>query len=190
MGIDIWNNATDGYMSLPDTLTIQYSNDGEEWTDIASKTGDELDDVDGSMDGLATAEVVFDFSDTPVNARFIRWKFDNAARKSTGVGEVHVYSNQIKLDVSSVAQLEGIQIGGEALEGFDPATYNYTVEIPYGADVPEITAAAAENGSVYVIPAMGPGRSATILVTAEPGGRPCPGPGGGVHRGRQRPDRG
>ncbi|WP_300295763.1 Ig-like domain-containing protein, partial [uncultured Intestinimonas sp.] len=169
VGIDIWNNATDGAMSLPDTLTIQYSNDGEEWIDIASKTGDELDAVDGSMDGLATAEVVFDFSDTPVNARFIRWKFDNAARKSTGVGEVHVYSNQIKLDVSSVAQLEGIQIGGEALEGFDPATYNYTVEIPYGADVPEITAAAAENGSVYVIPAMGPGRSATILVTAEDG---------------------
>ena len=169
VGICIWNNASDGAMSLPDTLTIQYSDDGETWIDIASKDTDEIDGVDGKMDGLAMEEVVFDFSDTPVTTRFLRWKFDNAALKSTGVGEVHVYSNQMKLDVSTVAALETLQADGVELEGFDPDVYNYTVEIPYGAQVPEITATAVENGSVYIVPAIGPGRSATILVTAEDG---------------------
>ena len=169
VGICIWNNANDNIMSLPDTLTIQYSDDGETWTDISSKSRDEIDGVDGKMDGLALKEVVFDFSDTPVTTRFIRWKFDNAALKSTGVGEVHVYANQLKLDVSSVAALESLQVGGVDLEEFDASTYNYTVEIPYGAEVPEVTAAAAENGSVYIVPAIGPGRATTILVTAEDG---------------------
>ena len=88
VGISIWNNITDDKMSLPDTLTIQYSDNGQDWIDIAAKTRDEIDNVDGNMDGKAMKEVVFDFSDEPVTTKYIRWKFDNAARKSTGVGEV------------------------------------------------------------------------------------------------------
>ena len=52
-------------MSLPDTLTIQYSDNGQDWIDIAAKTRDEIDNVDGNMDGKAMKEVVFDFSDEP-----------------------------------------------------------------------------------------------------------------------------
>ena len=71
-----------------------------------------------------------------MTTKYIRWKFDNAARKSTGVGEVHVYEAVEKIDASSVAELESILLDGVPLEGFDTATTFYSVEIPYGAALP------------------------------------------------------
>ena len=169
VGISIWNNITDDKMSLPDTLTIQYSDNGQDWIDIAAKTRDEIDNVDGNMDGKAMKEVVFDFSDEPVTTKYIRWKFDNAARKSTGVGEVHVYEAVEKIDASSVAELESILLDGVPLEGFDTATTFYSVEIPYGAALPVVTATAKDNGTVFVIPALSAGQSTAVEVTSEDG---------------------
>ena len=67
------------------------------------------------------------------------------------------------------ATLKSITINGEALEGFDPATETYNVELPFGTTtVPTIAAVAtSKKATAVVTPATAIPGATTILVTAE-----------------------
>lgn len=69
------------------------------------------------------------------------------------------------------ATLKSITIDGEALEGFDPATETYNVELPFGTTtVPTVAAVATSKKANAVVTAATaiPGAT-TIVVTAEDG---------------------
>lgn len=70
---------------------------------------------------------------------------------------------------TNVATLKSITIDGEALEGFDPATETYNVELPFGTNtVPTVAAvAASKKATAVVTPATAIPGATTILVTAE-----------------------
>ena len=70
---------------------------------------------------------------------------------------------------TNVATLKSITINGEALEGFDPATETYNVELPFGTTtVPTVAAvAASKKATAVVTPATAIPGATTILVTAE-----------------------
>lgn len=70
---------------------------------------------------------------------------------------------------TNVATLKSITINGEALEGFDPATETYNVELPFGTTtVPTVAAVAtSKKATAVVTPATAIPGATTILVTAE-----------------------
>lgn len=70
---------------------------------------------------------------------------------------------------TNIATLKSITIDGEALEGFDPATETYNVELPFGTTtVPTVAAvAASKKATAVVTPATAIPGATTILVTAE-----------------------
>lgn len=70
VGINLWMNLTDGNMDLADTIIIQYSMDGESWTELGRMTKAEME-----KDYL-TSELVLDFSQSPVEVKYVRcvWK--------------------------------------------------------------------------------------------------------------------
>lgn len=70
---------------------------------------------------------------------------------------------------TNVATLKSITIDGETLEGFDPATETYNVELPFGTTtVPTVAAvAASKKATAVVTPATAIPGATTILVTAE-----------------------
>lgn len=69
------------------------------------------------------------------------------------------------------ATLKSITVDGKALEGFDPATETYNVELPFGTTaVPAVEAVAtSKNANAVVTPAAAIPGATTIVVTAEDG---------------------
>lgn len=72
---------------------------------------------------------------------------------------------------TNIATLSLITIDGEALEGFDPATETYNVELPFGTTtVPTVAAVAtSKKANAVVTPATSIPGATTIAVTAEDG---------------------
>lgn len=72
---------------------------------------------------------------------------------------------------ADVATLKSITVDGKALEGFDPATETYNVELPFGTTaVPAVEAVAtSKNANPVVTPAAAIPGATTIVVTAEDG---------------------
>lgn len=72
---------------------------------------------------------------------------------------------------ADVATLKSITVNGKALEGFDPATETYNVELPFGTTaVPAVEAVAtSKNANPVVTPAAAIPGATTIVVTAEDG---------------------
>lgn len=70
---------------------------------------------------------------------------------------------------TNIATLSSITIDGEALEGFDPATETYNVELPFGTTtVPTVAAVAtSKKATAVVTPATAVPGATTIAVTAE-----------------------
>ena len=67
----------------------------------------------------------------------------------------------------SVAALESLALGGAPIAGFDQSTFDYQATV--GAGALQITAVAAANGSVLVLPPAALPGVATIQVTSEDG---------------------
>lgn len=72
---------------------------------------------------------------------------------------------------SDDATLSDLQVDGTTVSGFDPATLDYTVELPYGTtSVPAVTATPADgNAAVVVTPAASLPGTTSVVVTAEDG---------------------
>ena len=161
VGIDFWTNPSDNKMDTADTITIEYSMDGTDWEAVENQSISTKDEF------VTNAENVIEF--TPVDAKFIRWKFYSEAKLAQGVSEVHVYEEETNLPISSEAFLEDLQLNGETLEGFNKEQYYYIVELAYGEELPTITAQASEYASMFIIPALDENGAVKISVVAEDG---------------------
>lgn len=77
----------------------------------------------------------------------------------------------VELATQDDATLKAIKIGDAELKGFDAATTEYNVELPYGTTTaPEVSATAtSDKANVAITPATSATGTATIVVTAEDG---------------------
>lgn len=87
---------------------------------------------------------------------------------SSAISAIKVVRPDVAADV---ATLKSITVDGKALEGFDPATETYNVELPFGTTaVPVVEAVAtSKNANAVVTPAAAIPGATTIVVTAEDG---------------------
>ncbi|MGN0276014.1 MAG: Ig-like domain-containing protein [Hominisplanchenecus sp.] len=162
LGLDFWNNYSDSWMDVSQYITVSYSMDGENWKDVDNLS------VNGGEALKREAENIFTFD--PVTAKFIRWNLHNDNKKAAGVSEVHVYKLETKLDIGTSAALKSLKVDGAELEGFSPDKDYYTVELGYGADVPQVTAEAEDaNASLFVVPALSNNEAATVQIISEDG---------------------
>ncbi len=98
---------------------------------------------------------------------------DEISIKIAGAGE-SVYPVAIvvkKAATKDDATLKAITVDGTDLEGFDAATTEYNVELPYGTTTaPEVSATAtSDKANVAITQATSATGTATIVVTAEDG---------------------
>lgn len=119
---------------------------------------------------LADASQVFS---VPAGTMSIRiYRKVNYDKTPYGEGSsVYIYNYKITTTPAPKddATLKSITIDGEALEGFDPATETYNVELPFGTTtVPTVAAVAtSKKATAVVTPATAVPGATTILVTAE-----------------------
>ena len=90
---------------------------------------------------------------------------------SSGKSDVYEVAFVAAPIAADVATLKSITVDGKALEGFDPATETYNVELPFGTTaVPVVEAVAtSKNANAVVTPAAAIPGATTIVVTAEDG---------------------
>ncbi len=68
------------------------------------------------------------------------------------------------------ASLSDLTVGGTTVEGFSPLVTNYTVELPFGSQTPDVLATTTNaNANAVVSPAAQLPGATTVLVTAEDG---------------------
>ena len=119
---------------------------------------------------LADASQVFS---VPAGTMSIRiYRKVNYDKTPYGEGSsVYIYNYKITTTPAPKddATLKSITIDGEALEGFDPATETYNVELPFGTTtVPTVAAVAtSKKATAVVTPATAVPGATTIAVTAE-----------------------
>ena len=89
---------------------------------------------------------------------------------TAGNGDQSVYKLVFSTEKSDNSSLNGITIGGVALEGFDPNTYNYSYNLPVGTTVlPEIVAIPGDEFQKIAITTAGLNGKTRITVTAGDG---------------------
>lgn len=89
---------------------------------------------------------------------------------TAGNGDQSVYKLVFSTEKSDNSSLNGITIGGVALEGFDPNTYNYSYNLPVGTTVlPEIVAIPGDEFQKITITTAGLNGKTRITVTAGDG---------------------
>ncbi len=91
----------------------------------------------------------------------------NAGKDMMKITEVEVWGKGISKGKS--ARLSSLKVDGKELEGFDPENYSYSLEVPYGGQVPKVTAQAADHASLFVWQALENNGAAQIKVFSEDG---------------------
>lgn len=80
----------------------------------------------------------------------------------------NTYYVVVEQQQSSVCTLDAIYLDGTPLEGFEPSTQQYDVELPYGTtQLPDVTATASDPAATIQIVVDTTRMHATITVTAE-----------------------
>ena len=89
---------------------------------------------------------------------------------TAGNGDQSVYKLVFSTEKSDNSSLNGITIGGVALEGFDPNIYNYTYNLPVGTtELPAIVAIPGDEFQKIAITTAGLNGKTRITVTAGDG---------------------
>lgn len=154
----------DGGIYIPKDTLIQYW-DGENWRDVENQSA-----RNGFVSGKEQI-ITFD----PVKTKKLRAQFTRGEQDTSGgkkdclvLTEVEIYA--VPPDRGrDTAKLESLTVGGEPMADFDPDQASYTISLPYGAEVPQIEASAADHGTVFVLPAVTNQSAALIRVTSENG---------------------
>lgn len=154
----------DGGIYIPEDTKIQYW-DEDDWKDVENQS-----QRTGFVSGKEQSITFDPVMTNKLRAVFTRGEQDTSAGKKDCLvlTEVEIYVRTME-EASTVAKLESLTVGGEKLEGFDPKKTNYAVTLPHGAEVPEVEAAAADHGTVFIVPALTNRSAALIQVTAEDG---------------------
>jgi len=83
----------------------------------------------------------------------------------------NTYTVEFKMEASTDATLSDLTVDGTTVDEFDPGTYSYDVELPYGTTVvPTVAATPTDaNAEVVITDAAGLPGTTTVEVTAEDG---------------------
>jgi beta-galactosidase len=152
--------TTNANNQLPAALTVSAWN-GADWVPVSHQQ------VTWATASNAPTTITFD----PVSTTKLKVDMVSASPKSATTGnftiaELQATGNVVTL--SSTAALSSLRVDGRPVPGFDPSTLSYT---GVGADqvAPQITATAADNGTVTITPPLSLPGTATITVTSEDG---------------------
>lgn len=149
---------SDHGVAIPSEIVVEYFN-GTDWVQVSNQSKTTGFTVEG------TEEITFDaVTTTKIRALL---KEDTAQNKAVGLTEFEVYSNVMVSE--GTALLNDIKVNGVTVEGFEENTTEYSVIIPYGSEIPEVSATAKDNASIFVVPALTTNGVAKVLVTAEDG---------------------
>ena len=149
---------SDHGVAIPSEIVVEYFN-GTDWVQVSNQSKTTGFTVEG------TEEITFDaVTTTKIRALL---KEDTAQNKAVGLTEFEVYSNVMVSE--GTALLNDIKVNGVTVEGFAENTTEYSVIIPYGSEIPEVSATAKDNASIFVVPALTTNGVAKVLVTAEDG---------------------
>ena len=149
---------SDHGVAIPSEIIVEYFN-GTDWVQVANQSKTTGFTVEG------TEKITFDaVTTTKIRALL---KEDTAQNKAVGLTEFEVYSNVMVSE--GTALLNDIKVNGVTVEGFAENTTEYSVIIPYGSEIPEVSATAKDNASIFVVPALTTNGVAKVLVTAEDG---------------------
>ncbi|MGG7057769.1 Ig-like domain-containing protein [Clostridium tertium] len=149
---------SDSGVALPSEIIVEYF-DGSNWVPVSNQS------KKNEFTGVGVEQITFDTVNT--NKIRVLLKEDTSKNKAVGLTELLVYSKVLK--IQGTALLQEIKVNGESLEGFKENTESYTINLPYGNVIPEVTATAKDNASIFVIPALTSNSTTKILVIAEDG---------------------
>jgi len=142
---------------LPSTVVVSYWN-GTAWLPVANQQ---------TQFATATNQpstITFE----PVSTTRIRLDLTSPAPGTSNgflqITELRVPADEVTYDTT--AALSDLRVDGHPVPGFDSATTTYTVD---AAGPPTITATAADNGRVTIVPALDVPGVATLTVTSEDG---------------------
>ena len=145
---------------IPQKTIIEYW-DGSNWKAVQEQSA-----TGGFVSG-ERQEITFQPVET-TKLRAVFTRGENGTKNCMVVTEMEIYA-ALKDTGAATAALEELLIDGVPLEDFSPDKLSYSVRLPFGAEVPEITAKAADNGTVFVLPAISANDAASIQVTSENG---------------------
>lgn len=128
-----------------------------------SKAGDDLEKKGPQSYTFTSADI------STIDGKYYLTFKDNNTEMKPATFKVVLTNDYYENLAPNNAALKSITVDGEALEGFDPATETYNVELPFGTTtVPTVAAvAASKKATAVVTPATAIPGATTILVTAE-----------------------
>ncbi|MBX7292788.1 Ig-like domain-containing protein [Clostridium chauvoei] len=155
VGLSLYRDAG---VEIPSEIIIEYF-DGSNWIPVSNQSKKNGFSADG------TEEISFDSITT--NKIRALLKEDTNANKAIGLTEFEVYSNVITME--GTALLQDIKVNDVSIENFNENNAEYIVDLPYGQEIPVVSAVAKDNASIFVIPSLTTNGTAKILVTAADG---------------------
>ena len=142
----------------PSSVTVSYAL-GSSWVPVSNQH------VTFATASNQPSTITFD----PVSTNAIRLDMTSPSpNTSTGfmqITELQVFANQVTYNTT--ASLSDLKINGQTVSGFDPNTTSYTVTS--GRQVPDISATAAANGRLLIVPPLSVPGTATITAISEDG---------------------
>jgi len=144
--------------ALPASVAVSYW-DGRSWVAVRNPA------ISWATGSNQPSTITFDPVATTKLKLEMTSQFPAATNGHLQISELQVIGDLVI--ASSNASLDDLQVNGQTVPGFDPATTDYAVT----SDIypPVITATAADNGSVAIQPPPSIPGNATVTVTSEDG---------------------
>jgi beta-galactosidase len=142
--------------------------------------GIELEGADGTV--VPAANLVRSLVDTrPTNARIVTLTFDralaqrvvlnvhNPATQPSCVAITEIEIPSVTVAANSTAELTDLRVAGSTVADFAPETGDYAIDLEWDAENPAVTATAADNARVTIVPAAGVPGIVRVMVVSENG---------------------
>lgn len=166
--VKVWiNTKSSKTWQKPDQIQVEYWN-GSDWAAVENQSkntdfagwSDHAQPYDGE-------EITFN----PVSTNKLRFTFSvnayTGGKDMMKIMELEAFSNV--LPVESDATLTDLRVDGKTIKDFDPSVTGYLVATDFKAEIPEVTATAAGNATVFVRQAISNNGTAVVTVTSEDG---------------------
>lgn len=152
---------------VPDQIRIKYWN-GTEYTDVPDQSKTTGFNGRGSMSEAYNGEEIT-FGQIKTDRLSIEFSVNSFAwgKDMMKITEVEIWGKGVS--AGETAGLSSLKADGEELADFDQETYAYTVEIPYGGEIPRVEAEAADHASFFIWQALDRNDAAQVKVISEDG---------------------
>lgn len=166
--VNVWISEKNTWQK-PDRITVQYWDAAQSaFVDVANQS--KKDHFAGWTDAAAEYngnEITFD----PVTTSKLKFNFELDAysgdKDMMKIIELQVFSKVLM--PSNDAKLTDLRVNGVPVEGFDPNETGYFIVTDFKDEIPEVTATAGNNASVFIRQPLSNDGTAVIEVTSEDG---------------------